>query len=149
MKKLIVLGAALLLLCSSSSVSAVTAANVDTSQGSVDVTLLGATESSDGTVVYSYQVSLLPVLSSDHIQTANSFAVTVPALVKETKFTLIGTHEVELDQNGEYTPSHKPVEVSVPLGKQDAKTYYDDDSDHSLPTYNAIAASDANPENRE
>lgn len=97
MKKSIVLGAALLLLGASSSVSAVTTANVDSTQGSVDVTPLGATESADGTVIYSYQVSLLPVLSSNHLQTANSFAVTVPALVKDTKFTLIGTHEIGVD----------------------------------------------------
>ncbi|WP_251423564.1 MucBP domain-containing protein, partial [Lactococcus muris] len=108
--------------------------NIDSSNGGVNITPLGTEVKKEGSqeyVIYSYQVSINSMISSTHLQTWNSFLISVPKFANDVKFTLIGTQD---DDNGVFSAK----DVNVPLGIQSEDEYYKDFSDHSIPTYEHI-----------
>ncbi|QLK85654.1 G5 domain-containing protein [Staphylococcus sp. 17KM0847] len=95
--------------------------------GGVDVTPGQARVQEDGRVKYDYQVSLNPVLSSDHIQTGSTFNVTLPLFAENVKFTLIGTREEE---------THTPHDVEMELGQMSYDEYEEWTKEYtSIPSY--------------
>ena len=102
--------------------------NIDSSNGGVNITPLGTEVKKEGSqeyVIYSYQVSINSMISSTHLQTWNSFLISVPKFANDVKFTLIGTQD---DDNGVFSAK----DVNVPLGIQSEDEYYKDFSDHSI-----------------
>ncbi|MGF3141828.1 YSIRK-type signal peptide-containing protein [Facklamia sp. P13064] len=61
--------------------------------GGVDVTPLEAKKLETGDIQYSFQVSFAGITSSDHVQTATSYSLVVPSLLKDIKITQIGTYD--------------------------------------------------------
>ncbi|HGW6178673.1 TPA: hypothetical protein ACNHV9_002638, partial [Enterococcus faecalis] len=111
--------------------------NVDSTNGGVNVTPLGAfcvtdSDIKDKKVVFSYEVSLNAILSEDHLLTGNSFTFTVPDVVEDVNFTLIGTQD---QKEGTLDEGNHPVDVNIPLGKETKENYYIGDFDHSIPSY--------------
>ncbi|QTU83459.1 YSIRK-type signal peptide-containing protein [Carnobacteriaceae bacterium zg-C25] len=98
--------------------------NVHSLGGGVDVTPLEAKNLGDGFVEYSYQISVQPIVSSDHIQTSGTVHVALPGFGQDVKFTQIGTYDGELlKDNAEFRPFYAlhtrmtaSKNVEVPLG---------------------------------
>ncbi|MBS4761516.1 YSIRK-type signal peptide-containing protein [Carnobacteriaceae bacterium zg-ZUI252] len=67
--------------------------NVHSLGGGVDVTPLEAKKLGDGFVEYSYQISVQPIMSSDHIQTSGTVHVALPGFGQDVTFTQIGTYD--------------------------------------------------------
>lgn len=117
--------------------------NVVDINGGVDVKPYRAVRNKDGSWTYRYQITTAPMLSTDHIQTANSFMIVAPKFVDNVKFKLIGTYDYP-GENEEYR-SPRPVNVNVELGEIDCDTFMNGQADmRRLPNYREVLKAGGN-----
>lgn len=106
--------------------------NISNSDGGVNIEGLPAVQNEDGSVTYRWEISFVPIFSSNHIQTVNGIGIHIANIEgAQTKFTLIGTR-TDFSNDDNPTNDYLPMDVNIPL-KVKTQRQVDTEDDYEEP----------------